>query len=242
MTLRRFALILTGAVIGMVPAAAVAVEFPYPTVEFAADMTMRIKPANGEQPHLISGTLNSTRNSERREIENFGQKTIIIKRRDKNETWLLMPAVKSYQVTRGDKQRDDPERMIRSGELKLTKQGTEIVNGVSAVKYRVSSEGSQKGKFSGYTWLTLENIPVRFEGNARDGNRAYDIRIDYHRIRIGRQDRQLFEIPPGYRRIPDNGPVILPPQSEQMPKGVNEEILERYHKQMQEIMKQRPNQ
>lgn len=242
MMFRRFALILTVAIIGLVPATAAAAEFPYPTVEYAADMTVRIQPENGSQSHTISGTINSTRTSERREIENFGHKTIVIKRRDKNETWLLMPEVKTYRITRGDQQQNDPERMIRNGELKLTKQGSEIVNGVRTVKYQISSTSGKDGQFNGFAWLTKQNVPVRFEGKARDANQAMNVRIDYNRIRIGRQNPQLFEIPPGYRPMPDTGSMGMPPQPGQMPQGVNQEALERYQKQMEEIMKQRPNQ
>jgi len=201
-------------------------KFPYPKVEFSADMTMTIKPAGSNQPHEIQGKLYSIEGKERREVSSFGRRTVIIKHRDKDQMWTLMPDQKMYMTIQDQRIRKDPEQMIREGELKMTQVGTEKVNGQTATKYKIETTGKGKEAFSGYAWLNRQNIPVRFEGTAGEDGKHQDIEIDYANIVVARQDPQLFVVPPDYRPMDPGigagmgtrGKNLTPEQMEQVMK------------------------
>ena len=98
-------------------------RFPLPKVEFSADMTMTIKQEGSNQPYVIQGKIYAVEGKERREISSFGRQTVIIKHRDKDQMWTLMPDQKMYMVNKDPRTRKDPVSMIRDGELKMTKMG-----------------------------------------------------------------------------------------------------------------------
>ena len=176
-----------------------AATFPYPKVEFSADMTMTIKQAGTNQPHIIKGKIYSIKGKERREISSFGRTTAIIKHRENDQMWTLMPDQKMYMTNQDPGARKDPERMIRDGELKMTNLGTEELNGETATKYKIESAHKGQDAFSGYAWLNKQNIPLRFEGTASANGSSQDIQIDYSNIAVAKQDPRLFVVPPDYR-------------------------------------------
>ena len=196
-----------------------AAEFPYPKVEFSADLTMSIQQAGSEQPYVMQGKIKSAMDKERREVASFGRTTVIISDRKKDQSWTLMPDQKMYMTNQGS---DDPERMIRDGELKLTKLGSEQVNGHSTTKYKIESTDKGQGTFSGHAWFTKQNIPVRFTGTANDGGVRQNIRIDYSNIKVGRQNPKLFVVPADYRPLNTGmgapGQGMTPEQMEQFMK------------------------
>lgn len=199
--------------------------FPYPTVEFSADLTMTIKQAGGSQSHVIQGKLYSIQGKERREISSFGRMTAIINDRDNDQMWTLMPDQKMYMLNENSGAHKDPERMIRDGELKLTKMGTEKVDGQKATKYKLESSDNGKDAFSGYAWLDKQNIPLRFTGTASGNGMRQDIQIDYTNVVVTRQDPQLFVVPSDYRPMDAGlggmgtpGKNMTPEQMEQMMK------------------------
>ena len=53
-----------------------------------------------------------------------------------------MPDQKMYMLNQDPGARKDPERMIRDGELKLIKMGTEKVNGQTVTKYKIWIDGN----------------------------------------------------------------------------------------------------
>ena len=200
-------------------------KFPYPKVEFSADMTMTLKLAESNQPHVIKGKLYSIKGKERRDISSFGRKTVVIKHRDSDKMWTLMPDQKMYMEIQDPGARMDPERMIREGELKLTKMGKETVNGQTTTKYKFESTDKGKYAFSGYAWLNKQNIPVRFKGKASGDGMSQDIQIDYANIVVARQDPQLFVVPSDYSPMDTglgamgtSGKNLTPEQLEQMMK------------------------
>jgi hypothetical protein len=199
--------------------------FPYPNVEFSADLTMTIKQADGNQSHVIQGKIYSIKGKERREISSFGRMTAIINDRENNKMWTLMPDQKMYMLNPESGAHKDPERMIRDGELKLTKMGTEKVNGQTATKYKLESTDKGKDAFSGHAWLNKQNIPLRFEGTASGNGMRQDVAIEYANIVVARQDPQLFVVPSDYRPMNaglggmgTSGKNMTPEQMEQLMK------------------------
>ena len=200
-------------------------RFPFPKVEFSADMTMTVKQAGSNQPYVIQGKLYSVKGKERREISSFGRQTAIINDREKDQMWTLMPDQKMYMTNKHPGAKKDPVRMIRDGELKMTKMGTEKVNGQKATKYKIESTDKGTDTFSGYAWLNKHNIPLRFDGTASTEGMRQDIRIDYANIVVAKQDPKLFVVPPDYRpmnagfgTMGTSGQTLTPEQMEQVMK------------------------
>lgn len=200
-------------------------SFPYPKVEFSADLTMTIKAPDGGQAHIIQGKLYSIKGKERRDISSLGRTTAIINDRDNDQMWTLMPEQKMYMLNQDSGARKDPERMIRDGELKMTEMGTEKVNGHAATKYKLESTENGENAFSGYAWLNKQNIPLRFEGTAIGNGMRQEIEIEYANIVVARQDPQLFVVPSDYRPMNAGlggmgtpGKNLTPEQMEQLMK------------------------
>ena len=200
-----------------------AAEFPYPKVEFSADMTMRMKTQDSNQPHTIQGKVYSAKGKERREISRGGRTVAIIKDRDKDGTVTLMPGQRMYIKNQGPQTRKDPETMIRDGELKMTRQGSEKIEGYSTTKYKIESTQKGKESFSGYAWFTPQNIPIRFKGTATDNGMRQDVEINYANIVVAKQNPKLFTIPGDYREIPtgmgsmgSGSPGMTPEQMKQL--------------------------
>jgi len=198
---------------------------PFPKVEFSADMTMTIKQAGTPQPYVIQGKIYSIKGKERREISSFGRQTAIINDRDNDQMWTLMPDQKMVMANQHPGARKDPESMIRDGELKMTKMGTEKVSGQKTTKYKIESTDKGEDAFSGFAWLNKQNIPVRFEGTASEKGIRQDIEIEYANIVVARQDPQLFVVPSDYRQMNaglgamgTSGKTLTPEQMEQVMK------------------------
>lgn len=199
--------------------------FPHPKVEFSADMTMTIKQAGTTQPYIIQGKIYSIKGKERREISSFGRQTAIINDRENDQMWTLMPDQKMVMANQDPHARKSPDQMIRDGELKMTKMGTEKVSGQKATKYKIESTDKGEDAFSGFVWLNKQNIPVRVEGTASEKGIHQDIEIEYANIVVARQDRQLFVVPSDYRQMNagmgamgTSGKNLTPEQMEQVMK------------------------
>ena len=217
-------------------------EFPYPKVDYSADMRMDM----GKDPYgkrmIMTGRLYFSPKKVRREMTGLGNKTIIIQRRDKGVNWHLMPSEKMYMESHSDPKKNDPERMMREGNVKFTKLGSERVNGMRTTKYKFEVVHKDGGRFDGYHWMTKDNIPVRMMSTSK----GQQFQIDYTNIKIGKQNPRLFEIPAGYRRMtmpqvpgwPSTGMgsgATRPGGS--APGGMSKEQVEQMRKQMEEMMK-----
>jgi hypothetical protein len=224
----------------LLSASAQATEFPYPKVGYSADVQMDMGKDPDGKPLILTGKVYFSNDKERREVVAFGEKTVIIWRRDKGVTWQLIPNERMYMESRGGPETHNPERMMREGDVKLTKLGSERINGMTTIKYRIEAVQKDGSRFDGHQWVTKENVPVRIEGTSK----SQHFRIDYTNIQIGKQDPGLFEIPDGYERMPEMpgwppmgmGPGREMPQGPS-PGGMTTEQMEQMQKQMEEMMK-----
>ncbi len=194
------------------------------------------------RPIILTGKVYFSNGKERRETVGFGRKTIIIWRRDQGVTWHVMPEQRMYWESRsGDDEEQNPERMMREGNVKITKIGSETVNGMSTTKYKIEGVNKKGHRFEGYLWATNDDVPARMEGTSK-GRR---VRIDYTNIKIGKQDPRLFEVPPGYQRMATPQMPGWPPPGmrgrgempQGPPPGMTQEQMEQMRKQMEEMMK-----
>jgi hypothetical protein len=87
--------------------------------------------------------------------------------------------------------------------------GDEAVNGIATTKYAVD-KAIPEGRLSGAVWLSRDGIPMRCDGrfSARDG-RVSTVHWELRRVKIGRQNPALFEIPPDYTKLPPDAAAIL---------------------------------
>ena len=87
--------------------------------------------------------------------------------------------------------------------------GSESVNGIATTKYAVD-KSIPDGHLSGALWLSRDGIPMRCDGRfTARGGRVSTVHWELRRVRIGRQDPALFEVPPGYTKLPPEAAAIL---------------------------------
>jgi hypothetical protein len=222
-----------------------AAKFPYPTVGYSADVRMDMGKDPDGRPIILTGKVYFSGDKERRETVGFGQKSIIIWRRDKNITWTLIPDRKIYMERRGADEKHNPERMMREGNVTITKVGSETVNGMATTKYKIEGVNERGHRFEGFLWATNDDVPARMEGTSK-GKR---VRIDYTNIKTGKQDPALFRVPADYQLVaspgmPGWGPTGVEPKGQmpQMPQsrppGMTKDQWEQMKKLMEQMQKQ----
>lgn len=223
-----------------------AAQFPYPAVAYSADVRMDMGKDPDRRPIVLTGKVYFSGDKERRETVGFGQKTIIIWRRDKNVTWTLLPDRKMYMEHQGVDEKHNPDRMIREGNLTITKVGSERVNGMATTKYKIEGVNEKGQRFEGYLWATNDNVPARMEGISQ----GKEVRIDYTNIKTGNQDPALFRVPADYQLaaspgMPAWGPTgdepkgQMPQMPQSPPPGMTKEQWEQMKKMMEQMQKQR---
>jgi hypothetical protein len=87
--------------------------------------------------------------------------------------------------------------------------GHEVVNGVATTKYAVDKEVAQ-GRLSGAVWLSRDGIPMRADGSFTGRNgRVSTVHWELRHVAVGPQAAALFEVPPGYNRLPPEAAAAL---------------------------------
>jgi hypothetical protein len=122
---------------------------------------------------------------------------IIITRLDKNLVWTIMPEQKMYMETKLGEEAEEEED-CKACELKPA--GTEVVNGVTATKYKFTPCPKHKSEGESMMWLSKEWITVKTEGVIIDEGKKVQIKSELKNLKIGKQDSSLFEIPKGYQK------------------------------------------
>ena len=79
--------------------------------------------------------------------------------------------------------------------------GQETVNGITTTKYTVE-ESVPAGRIIGSLWLSDDGIPMRCDGKFEPKNgKSSTIYWELRHVKIGNQDRALFEVPQGYAKL-----------------------------------------
>jgi len=120
---------------------------------------------------------------------------ITISRLDRKVTWMLMPSEKMYmeqpinaRAVAGTQEKFD-------GELERVSEGDETVNGRHTTKYRVTFEAGGKQE-TVFQWIEVgTHFPVKTA--AIDNSWS----TEFSNIKIGPQDRALFEVPSDYQKF-----------------------------------------
>jgi hypothetical protein len=87
--------------------------------------------------------------------------------------------------------------------------GQENINGIATTKYQVDKV-IPEGHLSGALWLSHDGIPMRCDGSytTRKG-KISTVHWELRHVQIGEQDAKLFEVPPGYTRLPPEAAATL---------------------------------
>jgi hypothetical protein len=178
------ALLLAGA------AGAASESWQRPQADYAADTIMETDAGT------IAGRVWASGDKERREFSADGRRHVVILRRDRGVSWILLPEQRMY-VENGVGEGPLVVDRLDARALEREALGEESVNGVPATKYRVRGTAADGEPFEGTMWLTEREIPVRVV-TEQGGD---TLRMELRNLSLGAVDPARFEIPPGYRRF-----------------------------------------
>jgi len=154
----------------------------------------------------MKGKIYHTPDKERREMNSGGTKNIMIIRKDKKVSWMLMPEQRSYMENRmdsgkgGDNEVDTSKMTIEGGDL-----GTETINGISATKKKVVMKMKDGTAMGGYVWTSKEGIAVKTDMIAKGSGHKMRMKTELSDLKVGKQDPSLFEIPSDYKPMSMGG-------------------------------------
>lgn len=134
----------------------------------------------------------------RKELEVPNGTQIEITRLDKRVAWLLMSEDRLYL-----ERALPPETaaMRPDTTFERVRVGEETVNEIPAVKYKVAARQPDGRMLSGFVWATREGITVKMDLGA-EGPPEQRVIMEVTRLKVGPQAPSLFEIPPGYHKLP----------------------------------------
>ena len=87
--------------------------------------------------------------------------------------------------------------------------GEGTVNGLATTEYVVDKD-IPEGHLAGSLWLSTDGIPMRCDGSfTRKNGKVSRIHWELSNVAIGSQDPALFEVPPGYSKLPPEAAATL---------------------------------
>lgn len=172
-----------------------------PTADYSADRIIESVQGNMSQKVYASGL------KERTEMSMGGMQMVSILRRDREVMWTLMPAQGMYVEMDLKKALEQQPASGPEIGVEITRMGDENVDGIATTKYKMTVKDKSA---SGFLWLTRENIPLKMEVLATDGNDRHRVVMRLQNLKIGKQDAALFEIPAGLGKMPSMGGFGLP--------------------------------
>ncbi len=161
--------------------------------EFSAEMVSR------EGKEIVNAKIYAANDKVRMEMP----ESVMIIRRDKNLSWMLMPADKMYMEQPVNMSSAPKVAKEFDNETERVAMGTEQVDGAPAEKFQVTYM-EEKKKVSVYQWLREGQFPVKVE--AVDGSWGFE----YKNLKTGPQSTNLFEPPADYEKfaMPDLGGMM----------------------------------
>jgi hypothetical protein len=181
-------------ILGLLAAACVAMPLSaqdLPKVEYSADTVME------HEAGAMQGKVYYAPGKERREMNQGGMNMVTISRHDKKVMWMLMPETKSYMEMPMGAQSAPGD--ISGYKMEHSEVGKDTLNGVPTTKSKLIMTGPDGGKLGGFMWSTKEGIMVKMDAISVDKGDKMRIKQELTNLKIGKQDPQLFEIPPGYQ-------------------------------------------
>jgi hypothetical protein len=180
--------------LALAPGTATAAMLGDAAVSYSAERTVVV---NG---HSYTGMVFHTPGHDRHEQEIQGIPEVILLDAAAKQGILLLPGLNSYlpfAFPRLMAELDDPT-------WRRVPKGDEVVNGVRTTKYRVDHTAEDGSHAQGWIWLSAQGVLMRLDGVVRraGASAGTSIRMELAGLRLGRQDPQLFQIPPGLIKLP----------------------------------------
>ena len=168
--------------------------------EYSADWNMET--AEG----AVKGKIYQAPNKERREMNDDGEKIVMILRRDKKKAWNLMPSEGMYmemKLTDPKVGKDD----MANYDVEQTVVGPDTVNGVKTTKSKIiMKEKKPNGsKMGGFWWMTKDNIMMKLDVISVEKGKKDRMKMELDNLKIGKQDAALFEVPSNYTKMDMGG-------------------------------------
>ena len=121
---------------------------------------------------------------------------VVIEREDLGVQWVLFPQMQAFM--------EQPHHRPR---IRKTLEGVETVGGRRLRRYRYEMETGE-GKVTGTLWEDERGIPHRMvQVTPMPGGGTLKTEVVWERIKVGKLDEKLFELPPGYRPFPAGMPM-----------------------------------
>jgi outer membrane lipoprotein-sorting protein len=184
------ALVISVASAGAVRAAGLA----EPKVEYTADQVA------GAENQTVKSKVYHAPGKQRMDMEEGGGKQFIIMRADRKLFWIVMPEMNMYMETSLEKGKKD-RRDLTDCSFSQKAAGKETINGIDATKSEIEVSCPDKSEYSGAMWTSKEGIMVKMDAAAKGKGSNGRFRMELKNLKIGKQDPQLFEVPPGYQLI-----------------------------------------
>ena len=183
--------------VALLPSASFSAGFAQPSAEYSAERVMTFDGGS------MTSKVYSAPGKERMELKDGGGMVNIV-RMDKKVIWTLMPKEKQYMENKFSEQKGKRGKGdYQDCDVRQTEKGKEDVNGFQTRKMEMEISCPGNDKYTGTTWLTKENSPIRTE-TSKAGSKKETMRIELKNLKIGKQDQALFEIPSGYT------PMVVP--------------------------------
>lgn len=197
----RLGSVMLTALVLLLPGAAGARVLGDTAVAYSAERALTV---NGQR---FDGMLYAIPGFQRHEQMVGGMQQAAILNLTSGRGYFIVPAVRSYI----DFPIDRAVRELSMPDMLGPPQGSERVNGVATVKYRVDHNASDGTHTEGVVWLAGNGIPMRGEGAVTEsGGRRTPFSWRLSSVHIAPQDPGLFAPPDGFYRLPVNAlPGIL---------------------------------
>lgn len=165
---------------------------PTLSVEYSADRTITTDSG------AITGRVFATAQKERMEMNTGGMQSVMILRRDTRTGTMLMPAQR-MAMDLGFAQAQQQSASAPGDGVSIREIGKEKVEGMQTTKYQVTRTD---GGGSGHLWVTRDGIVMKMEMLTQEHGKKTRVSMALRNVKVGRQPASLFEVPPGYTRMP----------------------------------------
>lgn len=174
-----------------------------PKTEFSGDLVVNRPGKKPVKLKIFYGTTHI-----RMDVSFLNRRLVTIVDKLKRETVLLLPHRREFmKVPTSRRGRAAIDRLIgvRGG---LKKVGDEVIGGISATKYALTTKTAVGTTFKGHVWLTADNIMVRTAGSTPKG----PVNIVLSNLRRGKVNPAMFVIPSGYKERKPGGKAARKPE------------------------------
>ena len=174
-----------------------------PTVEYSATLVLT---QDGQSP-VTQKVFYSQGRLRTEQVDSRGMEVTIVDGPKKMVT-ILYRTVRGYEQWEHDG--SDPGAPMAGQDIRIEKLGEEAVNGIPAVKNKISGKTPEGKEFEMTVWTSKENIQLKMAGTDTIDGKSVAIGAELKDVKVGPQAPALFAVPAGYRKAPAGAPSTPP--------------------------------